>query len=304
MEMRFGHDFTRVQVHTDAQAAKSAQELNALAYTLGQHVVFGEGQYSPRTSAGQRLLAHELMHVVQQRACTAHNDAIQRAPNDAIEVTLVEVSRSESELLFYEYGIRLPGSAPSVRFGKDGPIPSSDQRAVQLAFDLAYATAASPSFAAKFGEFKRSMGEKGKKELPGLADISQQKYLAALGRMTIHLADSSKNAAVKDFIQKESRAGEKLPIAGYTLIGGSDVYIRAFALTEGRDALASLILHESVHVAGLPAKPINEFLETIMEVSIHGFEASVGLPLSQIVERAASIREVKPHGQGIEFNVV
>lgn len=63
---RFGHDFSQVRVHTDEQAAKSAQAVNALAYTVGHHVVFGAGQYAPGTSDGQRLLAHELAHVVQQ----------------------------------------------------------------------------------------------------------------------------------------------------------------------------------------------------------------------------------------------
>ncbi len=67
MESRFGHDFSRVQVHTDARAAASAQAVNALAYTVGTNVVFGSGQYAPNTRSGQRLLAHELTHVVQQQ---------------------------------------------------------------------------------------------------------------------------------------------------------------------------------------------------------------------------------------------
>lgn len=66
MERHFGHDFGRVQVHTGAQAAASARAVNALAYTVGQHVVFGEQRYAPATHAGRRLLAHELAHVVQQ----------------------------------------------------------------------------------------------------------------------------------------------------------------------------------------------------------------------------------------------
>jgi len=59
MEPRFGHDFSRVRVHTDEQATKSAQSFNALAYTLGQDIVFGEGQYAPGTSGGKKLIAHE-----------------------------------------------------------------------------------------------------------------------------------------------------------------------------------------------------------------------------------------------------
>ncbi len=66
MEPRFGHDFSRVRVHTDAKAAESAQAVNALAYTVGRNVVFGAGQYLPEMSAGRRLLAHELTHVLQQ----------------------------------------------------------------------------------------------------------------------------------------------------------------------------------------------------------------------------------------------
>jgi hypothetical protein len=67
MEARFGHNFSQVRVHTDAQAAESARAVNALAYTAGQDIVFGSGQYAPNEREGQRLLAHELTHVVQQR---------------------------------------------------------------------------------------------------------------------------------------------------------------------------------------------------------------------------------------------
>jgi hypothetical protein len=66
MEPRFGHDFGRVQVHTDARAADSARAVHALAYTVGRDIVFAAGQYSPRTEAGRRLITHELHHVVQQ----------------------------------------------------------------------------------------------------------------------------------------------------------------------------------------------------------------------------------------------
>jgi hypothetical protein len=65
-EPRFGYIFDRVRVHTDARAAESARAVNALAYTLGHHIVFGTGQYAPDTTAGRRLMAHELTHVVQQ----------------------------------------------------------------------------------------------------------------------------------------------------------------------------------------------------------------------------------------------
>jgi hypothetical protein len=68
MEPRFGYDFTRVRLHTDPLAARSAESVAAQAYTVGSDVVFGAGRYSPTTGDGQRLLAHELAHVMQQRS--------------------------------------------------------------------------------------------------------------------------------------------------------------------------------------------------------------------------------------------
>jgi len=67
MEPRFGHDFSQVRVHTDGRAAESAGEVGARAYTLGEHIVFGPGGFSPGPTSSQRLVAHELAHVVQQR---------------------------------------------------------------------------------------------------------------------------------------------------------------------------------------------------------------------------------------------
>lgn len=64
MEPRLGCDLSHVQVHADAKAAQSARAVNARAYTVGPNVVFADGQYAPHSQEGQRLLAHELVHVV------------------------------------------------------------------------------------------------------------------------------------------------------------------------------------------------------------------------------------------------
>jgi hypothetical protein len=66
MESRFHQSFDHVRVHTGPSAERSAQAVDALAYTVGSNVVFGEGQYQPNSREGKRLLAHELTHVVQQ----------------------------------------------------------------------------------------------------------------------------------------------------------------------------------------------------------------------------------------------
>jgi peptidoglycan hydrolase-like protein with peptidoglycan-binding domain len=66
MESRFGHDFSRVRVHTDARAATVAQSLDALAFTVGDDIAVAPGQYRPGSDEGRALLAHELTHTIQQ----------------------------------------------------------------------------------------------------------------------------------------------------------------------------------------------------------------------------------------------
>ncbi len=68
MESRFGHDFSSVRIFNDGAAAESARAVSANAYTVGEKIVFNQGRYSPGSPAGNRLLAHELAHVVQQGA--------------------------------------------------------------------------------------------------------------------------------------------------------------------------------------------------------------------------------------------
>lgn len=79
-EPRFGHDFSRVRVHADAKAAEAAQAVNALAYTVGRDIVFGQGQYMSGDSRGRSLIAHELTHVIQQTTGPAFT-SLQRQPS-------------------------------------------------------------------------------------------------------------------------------------------------------------------------------------------------------------------------------
>lgn len=66
MSARFRHDFSRVKIHSSMSAAESAEAVGALALTLGNDIAFGAGAYSPGDARSERLLAHELTHVVQQ----------------------------------------------------------------------------------------------------------------------------------------------------------------------------------------------------------------------------------------------
>ena len=88
MEQAFDHDFDHVRVHTDPQAARTAQQLEARAFTTGADIWFGPGEFSPDTPQGQQLLAHELAHVVQAdegRLPTATSELQVSDPSDRAE---------------------------------------------------------------------------------------------------------------------------------------------------------------------------------------------------------------------------
>jgi len=65
MESGFGRDFSQVRLHTDSEAASMSSSIHAKAFTHGNDIYFNQGQFTPETSEGQRLVAHELTHVVQ-----------------------------------------------------------------------------------------------------------------------------------------------------------------------------------------------------------------------------------------------
>jgi len=97
MEPRFGRDFSYVRVHTGPTAEQSTQDVEALAYTVGHDIVFGTSRFAPGTQEGQRLLAHELTHVVQQTralqrqpAPTSKSLAQQKAGNSIADATNLE----------------------------------------------------------------------------------------------------------------------------------------------------------------------------------------------------------------------
>ena len=87
MERRFGSDFSQVRVHSDGSAALATSMVNARAFTIGQDIFFGRGQYSPGTDAGKRLLAHELSHTIQQQTGLA-GSLVQRTVIDDVREKL------------------------------------------------------------------------------------------------------------------------------------------------------------------------------------------------------------------------
>jgi len=82
-EARLGHDFGGVGIHHDAESHRLNEQLGARAFTRGREIFLREGEYQPETTQGLQLLAHELVHVLQQRGGGAQS-LIQRAPAPAI----------------------------------------------------------------------------------------------------------------------------------------------------------------------------------------------------------------------------
>src|SRR5436190_8526639 len=102
---KLGHSFEDVRIHTDARAAKSARLLGARAYTVGRHVAFADGRFQPGSPEGDRLIAHELVHVLQQEgsAPAERPDVVLAEPgghHDREAVTIAErvISGGELEL--------------------------------------------------------------------------------------------------------------------------------------------------------------------------------------------------------------
>ncbi len=125
-EPRFGHDFTNVRLHTDSRAAESAHTCNALAYTVGDDVVFATGQYRPETTKGKHLLAHELTHVVQQQ----HGGS--RVPQHlqisaADEPTEQQADSIADSIIFRTRPISIHPGGSMLRRQGSGPAPTATQ---------------------------------------------------------------------------------------------------------------------------------------------------------------------------------
>lgn len=95
MESGFGADFSKVRIHTDAEAAKLSSGLNAQAFTTGNDIYFSEGKYQPESSSGKTLLAHELTHVIQQNGGTG-NVARKNAAGELVEEEPVKDTSSNT----------------------------------------------------------------------------------------------------------------------------------------------------------------------------------------------------------------
>jgi hypothetical protein len=91
-----GEDFSDVRVHDDADAHELSRSVSAEAFTTGSDVFFQSGRYDPGSSAGRKLLAHELTHVAQQRGAAPTSELTVSDPGDTAEVEAAEVAEKVS----------------------------------------------------------------------------------------------------------------------------------------------------------------------------------------------------------------
>lgn len=129
MEPRFGRDFGDVQIHTDASAGRAARMLQARAFATGRDIYFAPGQYQPETSAGRRLLAHELTHTIQQggrAGAVSRRPEVVGHPSDPLEHEADLAAERVGDLLASHNAERLAGRGE----GADRGIRSSHSNGV------------------------------------------------------------------------------------------------------------------------------------------------------------------------------
>jgi hypothetical protein len=132
-EPRFGYDFSSVQIHNDAAAHDSAKNIQALAYTYGSHIVFGDNQFSPESDAGKKLIAHELAHVVQQ---SGSGKSIQRFTGPATSFENCDGWKTDPQSFaiaaarehIHQQNKVYPGNASSVKVDKESTITRLEVR--------------------------------------------------------------------------------------------------------------------------------------------------------------------------------
>ena len=129
MEQAFGASLADVRVHVRPEAAS----LGAVAFTMGSHIYFAPGHYDPHSAHGQRLLGHEVTHVVQQRTGRVRNPL-----GSGVAVVQDPGLEAEAERMgLYWTRQPMPAAAPvqpkaQVRPVGNGPLAPHVQRAVQM----------------------------------------------------------------------------------------------------------------------------------------------------------------------------
>ncbi len=241
MEPRFGHDFSQVRVHTDAKAAESARAVNALAYTVGRDIVFGAGHYTPETTTGKGLLAHELTHVIQQRGTAGGVQRVTKldGPNES---ALEREAAAQAERVLAE-----PAMAPATirgessgaqllrLIGRGVPTPGATRRRV-------------PTRGATGRESSRRepAPETGTpRELPCIisTEPGHRTGVDLMFGVTIHALSPTHRAEIAAFVERwrARGGGEQIIVDGYASTDGPLAYNTRLSCNRTRSAGRELI---------------------------------------------------------------
>ena len=224
-EPRFGHDFSQVRIYSDGRAARSASTLGARAYTVGEAIVFNDGEYALERPSGQHLLAHELAHVVQQRrggarAPVAGDPGLEAAAQSAAD----EVVRGRSVAVTGAAAIgiaRQPQARGAEGAATEQPVGDAVRPSVEALLK---------AFAAASGSEKNRIG------MQAVREVIRAYSLSTMGLAEMHFEpDLKKHAA-----------------ATYSLRGAarrSGIEFGPGSFDKGFEWLVHIVAHELAHVA-------------------------------------------------------
>jgi hypothetical protein len=173
----FGQSFSEVRVHTDARAAQLAAGMSASAFTVGQHVAFAQGAYQPGTAHGDRLIAHELAHTIQQRhanPAVMTKGGVHDAHEQAADAAAILTSDLGLPIHGLGAGLRAPGGAPTVQMqSKDVNSKSNDPGAL-LCTILCYLGIPTPTWKRLVNLYLQATWEHYKATAPSEQDAKKQ----------------------------------------------------------------------------------------------------------------------------------
>ncbi len=255
MEPRFGHDFSHVRVHTDAMAAKSAQAVNALAYTVGRNVVFGAGQYAPGTSEGRGLMAHELAHTLQQGVGTLQPHMLTiSTPTAPAEQEAEQVS--EAITREQPFLLTLHGTPQIARLEDDAGVPQSNSGLLDAA-NIPATDAGAADVGSAASPVKQSLDKTTNVTDPRCASRTERPQGALLAEL--HFDQNSatirplENFIIPDFLENMAAISTTINVDGYASNEGTKAYNQQLSCSRALAVKAQLVAH------GVEAAAINTF---------------------------------------------
>lgn len=198
MEGAFGNSFSDVEIHTDSNAAQMSKDMNARAFTVGNHIAFAGGEYQPGTLVGDALMAHELAHTIQQdqgktngaqmKSGSGYSALEEDADTTAVNVMMKLAGRDDLELknkvtkgLKTGLSIQRCGPSSPEKAGKvekkEAPIPAEDVRPIP-SLPLEKPSEMKLEFAGK-ERIKWRVNFATKKEAQNKCDLVRQKNIKA-----------------------------------------------------------------------------------------------------------------------------